>query len=165
MKFIFSIVALFSTTISFAQGPSGCIVYDYSSNVPPYSGKVFTQIIGTVPTTTSTSSPFIAGDIRGTEMYNGGITTTGIGPNIPVSISCYRQPSNTLLRECAIRFQTANTTPAVYSYYGGLRAQNYYSCPIDDYIPYFLFISSIFGFTIIRKYPTSFLHIAQVLNL
>jgi hypothetical protein len=134
----------------FAQNQSvnGCIVYPYNAGVS-YAGRVFTQNIGFTPTTQSTSSPVIAPDIMGTAMYNGGINISG--PNVPVNVSCYKEPVNTSLRECSVRFQTSNTTPAVYSYYGGVLAQNYYACPIDDYIGIFVPFLGILGFLFIKR--------------
>lgn len=163
MKFILLFVLLIASICTYSQGPSGCILYPYNSNNPPYSGKVFTQNIGTVPTTTSTMSPFIALDIRGTAMYEGGISTTVLGPNVSVNISCYKEPTNQTLRECAIRFRANASTPIVYSYYGGLLAQNYYNCPLDDYILILILPLGAFGFYTMRK--TNFTNLASRLAL
>lgn len=82
-------------------------------------------------------------DIVGKSVYN----TTG---GVSVQHSCYEDPNPTTTRQCAVLIRVVNGRN---EYAGGVFAQNYYRCAIDDYIPYLVIICSMLGFATIRKYP------------
>lgn len=142
IKNVLSLVLILMSSYAFGQNPSGCIVYPYGA-VSAYS-KVYSNLTGTsVPAGQNA-------DIIGKPVYDGG--PSGNGPGTAVSLSCYKQPNNTSLRECAVR----GGSSGAYVWYGGLFAQNYYTCPIDDHIPYLAFSIIILSVMIIRKNKMNF---------
>lgn len=126
MKILITISLIIVTSVTYGQtNYSGCIIYPYGA-VSNYT-RIYTSSTGTNVPNTSTYNA----DIRGKPVYN------GLGASQPATMSCYRQPSNTSLRECAV--QVDPTT-----YFGGLLAQNYYTCPIDDdYFIYSIFLGAL----------------------
>lgn len=79
-------------------------------------------------------------DIVGKPVYD---RTNGI----KVSYSCYSTRSYSV-RDCAVKVPNSNGT---FTYFGGVFAQNYYQCPIDDYVPYIILLFGGIGFIIIRR--------------
>lgn len=137
IKNVLSLLLIFISSYSFGQNPSGCIVYPYGA-VAAYS-KVYSNLTGTnVPSGQNA-------DIVGKPAYDGG--TSGNGPGTAANLSCYKQPANTALRECAVRGGAAGS----YVWFGGVLAQNYFTCPIDVYIPYLMLAVSILSVLIIRE--------------
>jgi hypothetical protein len=143
MKFIFFLSLLSISLFGFAQSPSGCIIYPYNFGGYGglYSGKVYqTRLSGvSVP-------PGAAADIQqGQPVYNGGSAgETGTS----VNMSCYIQPNNMAGRDCAVRVTISANT---YDWLGGIYAEQHYSCPLDEHLPFILILSGILGFFIIRK--------------
>lgn len=126
---------IFISSAVFGQNPSGCMIYPY--NFGTYSGRVHQNRLWGVSVPRGAAS-----DIQqGQPVYDGGSPTF-------VNVSCYKQPSNSSLRECAVR---VNDGAGGYYWFGGVFAQALYSCPIDDYIPYMLLAASILGLIFIRK--------------
>jgi len=138
MKFILCLSLIFVSSYCFSQNPSGCIiVYPYGA-VAAYPNVYLNPLIGvSVPTN---EQP----DIQNKPVYD------GQGPSTPVNVSCYRDPSPTTKRECAIR-AGLGTTASPFKWYGGVFAQDYYRCPIDDYIPFAVLGFAGLGFVLIRK--------------
>ncbi|QXV64564.1 hypothetical protein INP83_15905 [Mucilaginibacter sp. 21P] len=128
MKIVLSFLFVLFVYNAFAQTPQGCIiVYPYGT-VPAYPNVYGTLLTGvSVPTTQ-------AADIQGKPVYNGNISSP------PGNYACYINPNPTSKRECAVRGGTSSSN---YVWYGGVFAQNYYKCPIDDYL--FLLMLPIIG--------------------
>ncbi len=122
-------------TSAFGQNPSGCMIYPY--NFGGYSGRVHQNLLAgaSVP-------PGYAADIQqGQPVYDGGSPTY-------VDISCYRQPTNTTARECAVKVDFGG---GHIDYFGGVFAQNLYSCPLDHWGLIMVLLSGILGFIFIKR--------------
>lgn len=111
--------------------PVGCIIVFPYGAVASFP-NVYTTLTGfSVPTTESA-------DIQGLPVYD------GFGAGVAVSYSCYRDPVPNTTRQCVVRGTSTQ-------WYGGVFAQNFYQCPIDDYIPYMILALAALGFFIIKK--------------
>lgn len=128
--FLFIFVLLSFSAIA-QTNPAGCIiVFPYGAVVA--FPNVYTTLTGvSVPTTENA-------DIQGLPVYD------GFGASVAVSYSCYRDPIPNSTRQCVVRGSSSQ-------WYGGVLAQNYYQCPIDEYISYMLLALAALGFFIIRK--------------
>ncbi len=125
------IFVLFSFSAIAQTNPTGCIIVFPYGAVAAFP-RVYTTLTSySVPTTESA-------DIQGLPVYD------GLGAGVTVSYSCYRDPIPNSTRQCVVRGTSTQ-------WYGGVLAQNFYQCPIDDYIPYILLAMAALGFSIIRK--------------
>lgn len=111
--------------------PSGCIIVFPYGAVASFPNVYTTLTSYSVPTTESA-------DIQGLPVYD------GLGASVAVNYSCYRDPIPNSTRQCVVRGTSTQ-------WYGGVLAQNFYQCSIDDYIPYMLLALAALGFFIIRK--------------
>ncbi|TKC12160.1 hypothetical protein FA048_00640 [Pedobacter polaris] len=134
MRMFLLIVLISISTYSLAQNPSGCIIVFPYGAVASYPGVYPTALGINVPSGQSA-------DIVGKPAYS----NTG---GIAVSYSCYKNPNPTSTRQCAVRVPNGGSS---YIWYGGVLAQNFYQCPIDDYIPILIVFTAIVGWVVIRK--------------
>ena len=135
MKFLLSAILIIFSCNCFAQRQrvNGCIiVYPYLA-----SPVVYPNGTGTVVP----SGQGYNGDILGKPVYN----TSG---GVSVLNSCYADPNPTTTRQCAVLIGVVNGRN---EYAGGVFAQNYYRCHIDDFIPYLIIVAGILGFVIIKS--------------
>lgn len=138
MKILLSVLLVVISFNCFAQRQrvNGCIiVYPYGA-VTAYPGVYPNPTGSFVPTGQGYNS-----DIVGKPVYNtsGGVT---------VAYSCYQDPNPTSTRQCAVLTGVVNGRN---EYAGGVLAQNFYRCPIDDYIPYFVLAFAFLGFVMIKR--------------
>ena len=133
MKFLFLSMLISSSLSVLAQNPSGCIIVFPYGAVAAYQGVYPTALGISVPSGQSA-------DIVGKPAYSN-------SGGIPVSYSCYKNPNPTSTRECAVRVPSGSS----YIWYGGVFAQRYYQCPIDDSSLILILSATILGGMILRR--------------
>lgn len=134
MRVIITAILLIVCTSVFAQNPSGCIIVFPYGAIGSYPGVYPTPLGINVPSGQNA-------DIVGLPAYS---SSNGI----PVSYSCYRNPNPTSTRECAVRVPNGNS----YIWYGGVFAQKYYQCPIDENLLYLMIFLVPISFFAIRRF-------------
>jgi hypothetical protein len=137
MKFFLLALLVSSSAYCIAQGtnPSGCII------VYPYGTVASYKNVYSTPLPSVSVPAGQAADILGKPVYD------GQGVSFAVNLACYRDPVPNTTRECVVRAGTSSP----YSWFGGVFAQNYYMCPIDDYIPYLMLLLTGLGFITLRN--------------
>lgn len=133
MKFLFLLILVSLSLSLLAQNPSGCIIVFPYGAVAAYPGVYPTALGINVPSGQSA-------DIVGKPAYSNGGGTS-------VSYSCYKNPNPTSTRECAVRVPSGSS----YIWYGGVFAQKYYQCPIDDSGLILILSASMFGGMFLRR--------------
>lgn len=142
---IIIILSLFFTYNLYAQNVSGCII------VYPYGAVPTLADIYTIPTGSNVPTTWANTDIHNLPTYSGDVP--GVVPErgaISTNYPCYTPIVPTTLRQCAVRI----TNPSIaggFDYKGGVLAQNFYRCPIDDYVWLMLFVAGGTVFFFIRK--------------
>lgn len=136
MKIIFTISFLFLFFLcnQSAQSQTGCVQINQAT--PPYTTD--NNIYGISLGTTVPNCGACSLDIRGKPVYSNTPTGTFI-------TACYNFSIVGATRQCAI--SRGGT-----SYSGGFLLQNLtYLCPLDDYLPVLLFLSSFLTVFLIRR--------------
>ncbi|WP_231461880.1 hypothetical protein [Pedobacter sp. Leaf132] len=136
MKFLITLILIsLSLSVFPQQNPSGCIIVFPYGAVSAYP-NVYRSVLPGVSVPTNENA-----DIQGKTVYD------GQGLSVAVNYTCYKNPNPTTRRECAVR--AGNASP--YKWYGGVFAQDYYQCPLDDYIPLLILPIGLIGFCYIRN--------------